>query len=70
MSRFGPLGSSPSAGFLDLSAQFGISRTYAVTSYSARGAESERSATISVMPMVAESVDDDLFVDGFEAAGP
>jgi hypothetical protein len=61
-----PLGSTPGNGFLDLSAQFGVSRTYAVSSYSTRGAESARSGPVSVMPVIAEQTEDALFGNGFE----
>ena len=67
-----PLGASATAGFLDLSAQFGVPRLYAVTSYSARGVESERSAPLSAAPRpleLAPAPGDTLFGDGFEAAG-
>jgi hypothetical protein len=69
-SEWMPLGSTPGNGFLDLSAQFGVSRTYAVTSYSIRGVESSPSAPVSVMPMIAEQTEDDLFGNGFEGPGP
>jgi hypothetical protein len=65
-----PLGSTPSNGFLDLSAQFGVSRSYAVSSYSIRGVESGRSAPISVTPMIAEQTEDSVFANGFEAPTP
>jgi hypothetical protein len=68
--RWLPLGSSNRRGFLDLSAQFGVQRTYAITSYSARGVESERSEAITTMPVPAAATDSLLFADGFEASAP
>lgn len=61
-----PLGASESPGFLDLSAQFLVPRTYAITSYSARGIESERSKPVTAMPVQPERTDLELFRDGFE----
>ena len=61
-----PLGASESPGFLDLSAQFLVPRTYAVTSYSARGIESTRSKPVTAMPVQPERDDIELFRDGFE----
>lgn len=61
-----PLGASESPGFLDLSAQFLVPRTYAITSYSARGIESERSKPVTAMPVQPERDDIELFRDGFE----
>lgn len=60
-----PMGASPAHGFLDLSASFLVPRTYAVSTYSARGVESPLSKAITVMPVpAAESLLP--FVDGFE----
>ncbi len=65
-----PLGSSPGNGFLDLSAQFGVSRTYAVTSYSIRGVESPMSDSIGVMPVIGAPLSGDIFANGFEVVVP
>ncbi len=65
-----PLGSTPANGFLDLSAQFGVSRTYAVSSYSIRGVESGRSAPVGATPAIAEPTEDALFGNGFESPAP
>ena len=62
-----PLGASPNHGFLDISAQFAVPRTYAVSSYSARGVESERSTPITVMPVQPGRESVAIFSDGFEA---
>jgi hypothetical protein len=67
-SEWVPLGSTPGNGFLDLSAQFGVARSYAVTSYSIRGVESARSAAVRVMPVITEQTEDGLFGNGFEPA--
>lgn len=59
-----PLGSSFNAGFVDLAAAPAGQRRYYVSTYSARGVESEL-----VGPLIAEpwpSVDDGLFIDGFD----
>ena len=61
-----PLGASPNHGFLDISAQFATPRTYAVSSYSARGIESERSTPITVMPVQPGREGLAIFSDGFE----
>lgn len=65
-----PLGATSAPGFLDLSAQFGVSRTYAVTSYSARGVESEYSAPMAAAPALAPPPPggDAVFGNGFEPA--
>lgn len=63
-----PMGASPTHGFLDLSASFGVPRTYAVASYSARGVESELSDPITAMPVPVNFVE--LLNDGFEDAAP
>ncbi len=70
--RFVPLGASAVEGFLDLSAQFGVMRSYAVSSYSRRGVESELSEPTSAAPEAALSgpQGDDLFRNGFEALVP
>jgi|GEM_PF-1581804 len=70
--RYVPLGASAVEGFLDLSAQFGVMRTYAVTSYSRRGVESELSEATSGAPeaALAGPQGDDLFSNGFEALVP
>lgn len=65
-----PLGASPNRGFLDLTAQFAVPRTYAVSSYSARGIESPLGAPITVMPVQPERDSIDIFRDGFEDATP
>jgi hypothetical protein len=59
-----PLGSSFNAGFVDLTAQYGVPRRYYVSTYSSRGVESEK-----VGPLLAAPVDGDgdtLFANGFE----
>jgi hypothetical protein len=58
-----PLGSSFNPGFVDLTAALAGQRRYYVSTYSARGVESEL-----VGPLIAEtlpSADDGLFADGF-----
>lgn len=68
-----PIGSSFHPGFADLSALFGFERRYRVSTYSARGVESEPSAVIVASPALAVSVEGDgvpegpaIFDDGFE----
>ncbi|MCK7593070.1 LamG-like jellyroll fold domain-containing protein [Pseudomarimonas salicorniae] len=61
------MGASPTHGFLDLSASFNTPRTYAISSYSSRGVESELSEAITVMPVPQGSASQLPFVDGFEA---
>lgn len=70
--RYVPLGASPLEGFLDLSAQFGVMRSYAVTSYSRRGVESELSEPTSAAPeaKITRPDGDVLFRNGFEALVP
>ena len=67
-----PLGATLEKGFLDLSAQFGVPRTYAVASYSARGVESSLSESLSAAPEAASPApgDDALFRNGFETPTP
>jgi hypothetical protein len=62
------LGSTAAKGFLDLAAGIGQTRRYVVTSYSARGIESEFSAEIAVTPRPAVDAPTaiELFADGFE----
>ncbi len=60
-----PLGSSPIAAFVDLSAEFGVARNYYVSTYSARGIESPLSEVIAVM--TEQLVPDGLFSSGFES---
>lgn len=60
-----PIGSSFNLGFADLAAQFGRSRTYRVSSYSARGIESELSAPVTAAPASAPKAIG-IFSDGFE----
>lgn len=64
-----PLGSSFFAGFADLAARFGIDRTYRVSTYSARGVESELSEPVTAAPAKA-ILPDGLFLDGFESPLP
>lgn len=70
--RFVPHGASTVEGFLDLSAQFGVMRTYAVASYSQRGVESPLSDPVSAAPeaVIAGPEDDEVFRSGFEALTP
>ncbi|HET6604274.1 MAG TPA: hypothetical protein VFG21_08685 [Xanthomonadaceae bacterium] len=61
-----PVGSSFNLGFADISAQYGQSRTYRVSSYSARGIESELTDPVTAQPspkLLAVSI----FSDGLEA---
>ena len=68
----GPHGASTVEGFLDLSAQFGVMRTYAVASYSQRGVESPLSDPVSAGPeaVLAGPSGDAVFSSGFEAPVP
>lgn len=59
-----PLGSSRVAAFVDISAQFGQTRTYFVSTYSQRGIESPLSEGI---PVKTEQLPGGLFKDGFES---
>lgn len=60
-----PFGSSFNKGWADLSALYGRQRTYRVSTYSARGIESELSAPVTAEPAPAP-VADLMFADGFE----
>ncbi|MEO6065169.1 MAG: hypothetical protein ABIP49_05265, partial [Lysobacterales bacterium] len=60
-----PLGSSFNKGFADLTALYGRQRTYRVSTYSARGVESELSMPVTAEPSKAV-VAEDLFANGFE----
>lgn len=65
-----PLGSSFNPGFADLSALFGFERRYRVSTYSARGIESELSAPVLAGPAKAIPLDgqtgETVFSDSFE----
>jgi hypothetical protein len=64
-----PMGSSFNAGFADVSALFGFSRTYRVSTYSSRGVESELSQPLQAEPSLAvlgESLGTSVFRNGFE----
>jgi len=66
-----PLGSSFNAGFVDLAAQYGPARRYYVTTYSARGVESEKVGPLIAAPLAGDpSGDDAVFKNGFEAPAP
>jgi len=60
-----PFGSSFNKGWADLSALYGRHRSYRVSSYSARGIESELSAPVTAEPAPAQ-LGQSLFADGFE----
>jgi hypothetical protein len=67
-----PIGSSFHPGFTDLSARFGQTRRYRVSTYSVRGIESELSAVLAAAPAQEPLVPDaplgeHVFGDGFEA---
>lgn len=69
--RYVPLGASTLEGFLDLSAQFGVMRTYAVTTYSQRGVESPLSDPVSAAPVAKIGTGrGELLSDGFETPVP
>jgi hypothetical protein len=66
-----PLGSSFNAGFVDLAAQYGAQRRYYITTYSARGVESEKVGPLIAAPLDGDpSTDDVLFKNGFEVVLP
>lgn len=65
--QWAPLGASPVNGFLDLAASFHLARTYAISSYSARGVESGLSEEATVMPLPKQGALPELLRDGFEA---
>ncbi len=66
-----PLGSSFNNGFVDLAAQYGAVRRYYITTYSARGVESEKVGPLIAAPLAGTPSDDDvLFKNGFEAPAP
>jgi hypothetical protein len=70
--QYVPLGASAVEGFLDLSSQFGVMRTYAVSSYSARGVESPLSDPTGAAPeaRLAGPEGDEVFRSGFESPVP
>ena len=52
-----PLGSTPVPGFVDAAAQYGVTRRYVITSYSANGIESDESEVVtgeSALPPIDE----------------
>jgi hypothetical protein len=53
---------------VDLAAQYGLSRRYYVSTYSARGVESERVGPLVAAP--APPTGDTLFADDYEKATP
>jgi fibronectin type 3 domain-containing protein len=70
--RYVPLGASAAEGFLDISAQFGVMRTYAVSSYSRRGVESALSDPVNAAPeaKLVDASGDAVFANSFEGSSP